>query len=140
MAKAARKTDVEFLVTDLLAKFKEILNPFVTCEESGVWTDLREIIQTAVRLDEEINKSRALFTFEKWYGQDDDGLGFEFDESTSASAEGFEPGQFGMKVELVVAPFFMKTGTGDGDAYQTSSYLSKCIVVCAESREKLEKF
>ncbi|KAF2463864.1 uncharacterized protein BDR25DRAFT_104884 [Lindgomyces ingoldianus] len=140
VAEVATEPDIDLLITGMQDRFRERLSPFVTCKKSEVWTDLREIIQTTVRLDKEIHMSRALFTFDRWSGPEEGGLGFEFDEEISASAQGFEPAKFGMKVELVVAPFFMKTGTGDGDAYETNLYLSKCVVVCTESRRKLENF
>lgn len=138
VAEAATETDIDVLITHMQSRFRNILSPFVTSKKLEAWTDLREIIQTTVRLDKEMNISKVLFTFPKFSGSEADGLGFDFHEETCTSAQGFEPARSGMKVELVVAPFLIEKGTGNGDAYETSQYLSKCVMVCTESRKKLE--
>lgn len=141
VAEKATQTDIDLLVADMLDHFRNELSPFVTCDnKSAPWTDLREIVQMTVRLDKEVHMSRALFTFGKWSGPDGEDFDFEFDEETCVPAHGFGPARKGMNSELIVTPFFMKTGTGDGNAYKESFYLKKCVVVCTESRRLLEKF
>lgn len=100
------------------------------------WVDLKDIVRKAVKLDEEMNKSRALFTVHTWNGDDMSGS-LRFNESAMESAVGFEAARPGSTVELVVAPALSKSGTADGDAFEATSYLSKWVVLCAEGRKKV---
>lgn len=136
---SVNKVEVNNFIEKLLFGLKKDLEPFTTKRRSAMWSELREVICTAVALDEEVHKSRALFKFDKWVGPGSNPWGFDFDDGRMESEIGFEDGQPGMNVELVVAPFFVKAGTADGDGYERQSYLSKCVVVCTESRKKLER-
>lgn len=127
--------EVSSIIDDHLSFMRGHLRPFVTFKSSSTWPDLRDIIRSAVMLDEEIQKSRALFTFSRWVNDDDYPWDLSMDESKMETATGLDPGRTGMNVELIVAPFMLKTGTADGDAYDTMSYLAKCVVVCTESRK-----
>lgn len=140
MSNAVDQDELDLLVGDVIARLKADLRPFVTARGPRAWADLEEVVQKAVELDGELSKSRALFTFDNFVGNGVEAWGFPFDEGTTASVDGFEPAKSGMNVELVVAPFFTKTGTADGDHYDRLKVLGKCIVLCTESRMKLEKF
>ncbi|KAF2193122.1 hypothetical protein K469DRAFT_715159 [Zopfia rhizophila CBS 207.26] len=121
-------------ITDVL---REDLEPFLTCKRTTMWDELRDLVVQAVALDAEISKSRALFAFAKCTGASGQSWGFQFHDAMMESDVRFDVGHPGMNVELVVAPFFVKAGTADGDAYDTQSCLSKCVVVCTETRKKM---
>ena len=126
-------------VDALLDTLRKDLEPFITNKKRATWSELRDIIYKAVELDEEVRKSRALFAFTPFVSANGSQMwGFDFDDFSMESEVGLEEGSPGMNVELVVAPFFIKAGTADGDAYETELYLSKCIVVCTETRRRLE--
>ena len=132
------RSQVDAKVEEILEKLKTALEPFLTTRAQGMWNELRTAIAEAVELDEEVHKSKAAFAFSKWSGPTRQGWGFVYDGATMESAVGFEAGRPGLSVELVVAPFFVKVGTADGESYDMQSYLSKCVVVCTEpsSRKK----
>lgn len=130
-----KKTEVELAINRIVSTMKKSLYMYVHASNDAVWSELQEIVGKAVRLDEEMCKSRALWTVSCW-GEE----GFPklvFDELTMETAAGFEAGRPGMSVELIVAPPLVKTGTADGAAFDRTSYLCKWIVMCAESRKKM---
>jgi hypothetical protein len=134
------KRTVDCEVDILLETLRKDLEPFITNKKPATWAELRDIIYKAVELDEEVHKSRALFAFNPFASANGSQMwGFDFDDFSMESEVGLEEGTPDMNVELVVAPFFIKAGTADGDAYETGLYLSKCIVVCTETRRKLER-
>jgi hypothetical protein len=121
-------------IYEILSSWKENLCEIVTDLKAEAWTELQDIILKAVKLDEEINKSRALISVLPW--SEETIATFEWDGVSVESPVGFEAGRPGMHVELVLAPALVKTGTADGKAYDTRSFLSKWVVLCTETREK----
>jgi hypothetical protein len=130
-----KKTEVDLAITRIVSTMKKNLYMYVHASKNEVWSELQEIVRKAVKLDEEISKSRALWTVSRW--GDDVFPQLVFDEFTMETAAGFEAGRAGMSVELIVAPALVKTGTADGEAFDRTSYLCKWIVLCAESRKKM---
>lgn len=133
IGKRADRLAVDTGIDRVVSKFKQDLYMYVPASNADVWTELREIVAKAVKLDEEMNKSRALLTVSHWEGEDFKYM--KFDE-TMESAVGFAAARPGMAVELVLAPAMVKMGTADGEAYDKRSYLSKWKVICSESRKR----
>jgi hypothetical protein len=119
----------------LLIDWKKKLTPFVKCNDSRVWRDLNDIVKNAVNLDLELNRSRALFMVRHWSAEE---LG-KLDQARLEAAAGFGKTQPGVTVELVLAPALTKTGSADGEAFETMLFISNWIVVSTESRENVEK-
>ncbi|KAF2726580.1 hypothetical protein EJ04DRAFT_517744 [Polyplosphaeria fusca] len=140
-----RKEVDEKSVIDLIDEFarhlEAFLQPFITEKKPTMWNDLQAIVSKAVRLDEEVHKSKAFFSFDNWSNKQDIAtIGYTFNESHMESALGFEDGREGMVVELLIAPSLMKSGTTQGEDYETTAFISKWVVVCTEHREKMESF
>ena len=130
MSKVANRQDVEGNITAILDGLIKAVAPFVVSEHrSSAWLELKSIIRQAFALDEELCKSRALFTAHCW--NDRTVAGMRFDETFMEAALGSPAPHSGMRVELVLAPALSKTRTADGDLYEMSSYISKWIVVCS---------
>lgn len=133
MGKRANRVAVSTGIDRVVSKFKQDLYLYVPASNAEVWTELRDIVAKAVKLDEEMNKSRALLTVSHW--DEEDFKVMKFDE-TMESAVGFAAARPGMAVELVLAPALVKMGNADGEGYDKISYLSKWKVICSESRRK----
>ncbi|CAO2653529.1 Nn.00g029400.m01.CDS01 [Neocucurbitaria sp. VM-36] len=133
IGKKADRLAVETGINRVVSKFKSELYIYVPASNADVWPELREIVAKAVRLDEEMNKSRALLTVSHWQAEDLDWM--KFNENCMESAVGFPAARAGMSLELVLAPALIKVGTADGEAYDKISFLSKWTVICRESRE-----
>jgi hypothetical protein len=112
------------------------LDPFIGSLTKMVRSELRDIICKAVELSEEISKTRAILSFNK-FNINDVEYGFPFEDHCMESDPGLEEAAPGMNVELIVSPCFSKAGTADGDAYESQSLLGKCAVVCTENRKSL---
>lgn len=59
MGKRANRLAVNTGIDRVVSKFKQDLYMYVPASNAEVWTELREIVTKAVKLDEEMNKSRA---------------------------------------------------------------------------------
>ena len=134
MSNAASKSAVNTWVKRLVSRFKQDLYPYVPASSADVWTELREIVSKAVKLDEVMTRSRALLTISHWEGEEFASM--KFDESSMESAAGFATPHSGMLVNLVLAPSLVKRGTADGEGYEKTTVLSKWVVICRESRKR----
>lgn len=131
VSKMADAKDVEDNLKGIFLGLQKALLPFVaTLLSADAWSELRNIIRKAIALDQELFKSRALFTAHCW--NDRTVAGMLFDENFMEEAAGSPIPTTEMRVDLVLAPALSKTGTVDGDMYEKVSYISKWIVVCSE--------
>lgn len=135
LSQCAKASFVDANINMLVTDWKTTLIPFVKRVEAGAWRELGDIVRKAINLDLEMNKSRALFAVRQWSAE---GIN-KLDPATIETAVGFEAARPGMTAEIVVAPSLTKTGNADGDAFDTMSYISKWVVVCAENRENMKK-
>jgi len=127
-------------IKELIDEYTETLwlevRGFVAPSKGKVWDDLRDIVRKAVRLDEELFKSRAIFVFGQW-APNEEALaagGFNFDNNIMQSPIGFEDAEPDMRAEILLAPSLQKIGTSDGDGFDKKMYLEKWMVLCMESR------
>jgi hypothetical protein len=122
--------DIRFLSEELM----EVVSSYVLKKnKSRARDDLVQIFREAVALDEEMCKSRALYTAH--HARHEKIVGREFDGNSMEMAVGSQPASPGMIVDLVMAPALTKTGTADGELYHTTLYISKWIVMCSTPAE-----
>jgi hypothetical protein len=130
VARSTKQKGVEEHINAIYAGLLKNVTSFVPAEsKEKAWVELRSIIHSAVKLDEDLCKSRAFFTFHGW---NDSIIGQEFNEATMEPATGLATPKPGMKVDLVLVPALWKTGTADGDMYEKLSFISKWTVICSE--------
>lgn len=111
---------------------KSFLNP-----KSSAWTDLEEIFQHAIDLDEKLHMSRAIFHFDtEFYEPEFFREIYEFDEVHMETMVGYPPGQNGTAVDLVVVPGLLKTGNGNGEGFEIMSRLVRSQVMCLADKQQ----
>ncbi|KAH8725613.1 hypothetical protein GQ44DRAFT_826422 [Phaeosphaeriaceae sp. PMI808] len=132
VSKTANRQHIEGHVTSVVAGLVKAVTPFVATNlKNDAEIELRGIIRQTFALDEELCKSRALFTAHCW--NDRTVAGMRFDSNIMEAAQGSNAPHPGMTVDLILAPALSKTGTADGDSYERNMYICKWIVVCSEA-------
>ncbi|KAF2675110.1 hypothetical protein BT63DRAFT_28801 [Microthyrium microscopicum] len=127
-------------IKEVVNSLSDDLGDFVVNKKPTHKDDLTSIVKKAVELDQEIQKSKAIFAFQSLYNpKSGESYGFYFNTQLMESESSYGEATTDMIVELVVAPCFHKIGTGDGQGYDQTSMLAKASVVCAESRKKAER-